>query len=258
LGADVYADRIRVKQILYNLLSNAIKFTPNSGRVRVECAVEQGNLEVSVSDTGIGVPPEEREAIFEKFHQVGSTSSQGTGLGLAITKRLVEQHGGTISLASDPGRGSRFTFTLALAGSSLSGPLDATPTGETAPSLPAGLKISVIEDNDENRALLEAMLGTTVAVTAFNGGAAALEACRRNPPDVAVTDIAMNGLDGLEFLKQMRADPRLRAIPVIAVSAHAMAGDRERFLAAGFDAYLEKPVEGRAALLQAIRKVLPS
>jgi signal transduction histidine kinase len=115
LDADIYADRVRAKQILYNLLSNAIKFTPNTGCVSVQAAVLPPSLEISVSDTGIGIPIEEQDAIFEKFHQVGAHSSQGTGLGLAITRRLVEQHGGSISVNSVPGQGSRFTFTLALA-----------------------------------------------------------------------------------------------------------------------------------------------
>jgi PAS domain S-box-containing protein len=113
----VEADRLRVKQILVNLLSNAVKFTPEGGRVHVSANVEADVLVVSVTDTGIGVPEEEHESIFDKFHQVGATTKgvrEGTGLGLAITRRLVEQHGGTIRVASEPNRGSRFTFTIPL------------------------------------------------------------------------------------------------------------------------------------------------
>lgn len=111
------ADRLRVKQILVNLLSNAVKFTPDSGRIVVEAGANSGKIEVSVSDTGIGIPLAEHASIFDKFHQVGSTTKgvrEGTGLGLAITKSLVEQHGGTISVESTPGQGSRFTFTIPL------------------------------------------------------------------------------------------------------------------------------------------------
>jgi PAS domain S-box-containing protein len=111
------ADRLRIKQVLVNLLSNAIKFTPEGGRIRLEASVQEPFVVVSVSDTGVGIPPEEHESIFDKFHQVGATTKgvrEGTGLGLAITKRLVEQHGGTISVQSQPQRGSTFVFTLPL------------------------------------------------------------------------------------------------------------------------------------------------
>lgn len=111
----VEADRLRIKQVLVNLLSNAIKFTPEGGRIRLEARVQDVFVVVSVSDTGIGIPPEEHESIFDKFHQVGATTKgirEGTGLGLAITKRLVEQHGGTIRVKSQPQQGSTFLFTL--------------------------------------------------------------------------------------------------------------------------------------------------
>lgn len=114
----LYADRLRVKEILYNLLSNALKFTPDNGKVWVETLVRGQQLHVTVGDTGIGVHPSEHHTIFEKFYQVGSTTKgtrEGTGLGLAITKKLVELHGGTIWLDSRPGEGSRFNFTLPLA-----------------------------------------------------------------------------------------------------------------------------------------------
>lgn len=112
---EIYADRLRFKQILYNLLSNAVKFTPEGGRVWVEVTTPPGFVEVSVSDTGIGIPSAEQESVFDKFYQVGQRQAgglEGTGLGLAITRRLVEEHGGSIRLFSEPGKGSRFTFTI--------------------------------------------------------------------------------------------------------------------------------------------------
>jgi PAS domain S-box-containing protein len=115
----LFADRLRVKEILYNLLSNAVKFTPEHGTVWIESTVEADFLKVTVGDTGIGIVPEEQELIFEKFYQVGSTTKgtrEGTGLGLPITRKLVELHGGKMSLHSVPGEGSRFTFTLPLSG----------------------------------------------------------------------------------------------------------------------------------------------
>jgi PAS domain S-box-containing protein len=114
----VDADRLRITQILYNLLSNAVKFTPKGGRIRIDAGIADGMARITVGDTGIGIPPQEHAAIFESFHQVGATAGsgvrEGTGLGLPITRRLVEEHGGSIWLESEPGKGSRFTFTLPL------------------------------------------------------------------------------------------------------------------------------------------------
>jgi PAS domain S-box-containing protein len=115
--AALEADRLRVKQVLVNLLSNAVKFTPDGGQVRVEAYIRNGLVAFTVSDTGVGIAREEHQSIFDKFHQVGATAKgvrEGTGLGLAITKRLVEEHGGTIQVESEPNRGSRFTFTIPL------------------------------------------------------------------------------------------------------------------------------------------------
>jgi PAS domain S-box-containing protein len=115
LPATIFADRLRFKQVLFNLLSNALKFTPEGGRVRIDAAGRNGVIEISVSDTGIGIAKGQHEAVFDKFYQVGSTTKgvrEGTGLGLAITKALVEEHGGSIHLESEPGKGSRFTFTI--------------------------------------------------------------------------------------------------------------------------------------------------
>jgi PAS domain S-box-containing protein len=115
LSISLHADRVRFKEILYNLLSNAVKFTPEGGRIRVDAITRDSLAEVSVSDTGVGIPAEEQAAVFDKFYQVGSTTRgvrEGTGLGLAITKQLVEAHGGRIWLESEPGRGSHFHFTM--------------------------------------------------------------------------------------------------------------------------------------------------
>jgi signal transduction histidine kinase len=115
----VFADRLRMKQILFNLLSNALKFTPECSRIQVDAAPRNGFLEISVEDTGIGIPKEQHEAVFDKFYQVGATTKgvrEGTGLGLAITKALVEEHGGRVWVESQPGKGSRFTLTIPLRG----------------------------------------------------------------------------------------------------------------------------------------------
>jgi PAS domain S-box-containing protein len=115
VSADLFADRLRFRQILYNLLSNAVKFTPEGGKVWVSVEVKPGHVEVCVADTGIGIPATQHESIFDKFYQVGKRQaggSEGTGLGLAITKHLVEQHGGVVRVQSEPGKGSKFSFTI--------------------------------------------------------------------------------------------------------------------------------------------------
>jgi signal transduction histidine kinase len=259
---EIFGDRIRIKQMLYNLLSNAIKFTPKGGRVTLGAETAGAYLAISVTDTGIGIPPEEQQAIFEKFHQVGNSGSrfnEGTGLGLAITRRLVEQHGGSISVRSEPGKGSTFRFTLPLAERPARAAEDAAVTqlrdARAEPYRP-GLKVAVIEDNPENQALLHAMLCADYAVTEFANGPDALEAFRTQPPDLVILDIALPEMDGLEVLRRIRTTPALRGVPAIAASAYAMTGDREKFLAAGFDAYLVKPIASRATLLDAIRRVM--
>jgi signal transduction histidine kinase len=126
-GWAVYADRVRFKQILYNLISNAVKFTPKDGRISIDCSADGNLVRISVADTGIGIRPEDQALIFEEFRQVEGTAKtiqEGTGLGLAITKRLVEQQGGCISVESEVGKGSRFTFTL--------------PATSTSPDTPPG------------------------------------------------------------------------------------------------------------------------
>ena len=118
---EVIADERKIKQVLVNLLSNAVKFTPEGGRVEVRAAPANGGVEIAVSDTGIGIAPEDQEAIFEEFRQVGTDYArkrEGTGLGLALTRRIVELHGGRIWVKSEVGRGSTFTFTLPAAGTS--------------------------------------------------------------------------------------------------------------------------------------------
>jgi len=113
----IEADRLRVKQVLVNLLSNAVKFTPEGGRVSVEAGIRGTFVSLTVADTGVGISSDEHKSIFDKFYQVGATTKgvrEGTGLGLAITKRLVEQHGGSIHVESERNRGSRFTFTIPL------------------------------------------------------------------------------------------------------------------------------------------------
>ncbi len=246
--AEIFADDTRIRQILLNLLGNAIKFTA-SGFVKLKISGESREddvpvLRFQVADSGPGIPPEKQEAIFEAFRQLDGSVSRsygGTGLGLTICRQLVRLLGGEISLDSTPGVGSRFTFTVRYEQPPAPAPvLDSHP----ALSIPAGrLRILGAEDNAVNRRVIRAMaekLGHHVELV--NDGQAALDllAEREDDFDVLLMDIQMPVLDGLQATRQYRA--RGGRLPIIAMTAHAMAGDREECLAAGMNAFMPKPL----------------
>lgn len=257
----IYADRVRFKQIVYNLVSNSLKFTGKSGSVDVSMSALEHEVCFTVTDTGIGIPREEQDSIFDKFYQVRGAAGvqEGTGLGLAITKRLVEQHGGRIRVDSEPGHGSRFTFTLAQ-------PEAHTPSaepsadrraaaGDTEPA--ASLSVVLVEDNPSARVLMEAMLAPH-HVTCYEDGASALRGIPNLEPDIVLLDISLPDRSGVELLKALRSLGAVEQVPVVALSAHAMSGDREKFLEAGFDAYFSKPIADAATFQRAIEKLAAS
>jgi signal transduction histidine kinase/CheY-like chemotaxis protein len=240
VGHSVYADPLRLKQIIINLVSNALKFTPGNGCVKVTAVSGGSDTTIAVIDNGVGIPLDEQSAIFEKFYQARSPGPvvEGTGLGLAITKRLVEQHGGRIWVESEVGVGSRFVFTL-------------PPRGAGANSV----LIALVEDDPASRLLMEAMLAPPFAVRSYRDGAEALREIPRLLPDVILMDISLPDIDGIQVLKGLRSLNDVRQVPVIAVSAHAMAGDREGFLAAGFDAFVSKPIRDPDELKRTIERL---
>lgn len=254
----VYADRLRFKQIVYNLVDNALKFTPSGGRVALSASADDAEFRLEVADTGAGIPAEEQDSIFDKFHQVQSAMPvrEGVGLGLAITKRLVEQHGGGIGVESRPGHGSHFTFTLPLppGPATAAGPR-AGAAGASAPaSFGEPLDVALVEDNPSAQIMMQAMLAPH-RVRCYDTGAAALRELPKTKPQVVILDISLPDMSGMDVLKRFRSLKTSRDIPVIALSAHAMSGDRERFLEAGFDAYFSKPVTDSAALQRAIEQL---
>lgn len=259
----IVGDPMRFRQILNNLLSNAVKFTLE-GRVELHLRrageAASPRLMIEVSDTGIGIPADKLGAIFEEFTQAdGSTSRKfgGTGLGLAITRKLVRMMGGEITVKSEVGKGS--TFRVELPCREVAGPPGAPSVAETEPSPAEEARkatILVAEDNLINQRVVAAMLrreGYQVETAAHGGEAiAALERLR---PDLILMDIQMPVVDGLEATRRIRANPRWRRLPIIALTAHAMAGDRDLCLASGMDDYLTKPVN-RTQLVAAIEKHL--
>ncbi len=258
-------DEGRIRQILLNLVGNAIKFTP-AGGVRLEAGTAPGPadahpwLTLAVSDTGIGIPADKLHMVFETFTQVDASNTrahQGAGLGLSIVDRLARLMGGTVWIDSEPGVGTIVLCTLPLR------PADvATDHGEgaVAPQADGNLRILLVEDERVNRMAVGGLLrreGHTVLEAA--SGQEALKIFGRESVDAVLLDIQMPGMDGLETLAVLR-DPAIHGsratVPVIALTAYAMAGDRERFLAAGMDDYLAKPVETSAlrAALGRIRR----
>jgi signal transduction histidine kinase/CheY-like chemotaxis protein len=249
----VFADRIRFKQILYNLLSNAIKFTPKGGSVTVACVEEGGFIRVSVSDTGVGIRPEDQEMVFEEFRQVdGDSKHEGAGLGLAITRRLVELQGGKIWLESEAGKGSRFSLTL---------PVGSTADSETAVRPDAcNAQVSddrekplilIVDDDGPARELLAGYLepeGYRIAMA--SSASEAMEKARQLLPSAITLDVLMPRENGFKILLNLKGNPETAEIPIVMVS---VLEQQKTGFALGATDYLVKPVE-RSVLLTAIHK----
>ncbi|GEM_PF-356683 len=256
----VKADRLRFKQILYNLLSNAVKFTPKNGRVTIECVDYWDFVRVSVTDTGIGIGQEDQKVIFDEFRQVEGTADgvhEGTGLGLAITKRLVEQQGGQISVESELGKGSRFTFTLLIAETTSQARPNAEPPQAASGVAPSGRLtplVLLVDDEGPARELLASYLEPEYRIAMAESGTEALKKAQQLRPDAITLDVMMPGSTGFETLAALRKNPETADIPVIILS---IVDQKQVGFALGAADYLIKPVR-RPALLEAIGKHVPS
>jgi len=264
--SEVLSDPTRVRQAVVNLVGNAIKFTER-GSVRVSLGYEPEHQRacLEVRDTGIGIAPEKRASLFRPFEQADSSITRrfgGTGLGLAITKRIANLLGGDCAVESEPGRGSTFTFTLrappAADARMLESFAEAELRRDTGRALPCQETISacilLAEDGPDNQRLLSMMLrkaGAEVAVV--ENGQMAIERACAEAFDLILMDMAMPVMDGYTAARELRA--RGVDTPIVALTAHALAGEREKCLAAGCNAYLTKPID-RAALLTSIRALL--
>jgi signal transduction histidine kinase/CheY-like chemotaxis protein/low affinity Fe/Cu permease len=250
----IQADGRRLKQILVNLLSNAVKFTPEGGALGLEVVgdAEREAVHFTVWDTGIGILEEDMGRLFQPFVQLDSSLSRryaGTGLGLSLVYRLADMHGGSVSLESEVGKGSRFTVSLPWqkvaeeverSVESVEGEGKGAP--RAVPPTPDAPLLLLVEDNEENIKTLADYLGAKgYRVVVARDGAEAIERAREESPDLILMDIQMRGMDGLEATRRIRADADLGSIPIIALTALTMPGDRERCLAAGADEYLSKP-----------------
>src|ERR1039457_3998524 len=255
----VYADRVRFKQILYNLLSNAVKFTPKAGRIDIDCHGDGNSVCISVTDTGVGIRAEDQAVIFEEFRQVegpAGTTQEGTGLGLAITKRLYRQQGGRMSLESELGKGSRFTFTLPAGSRGSKTPAVNEPP---SPSIVIGEGrgkplILVVDDEITARELLASYLCPEYRIAMAESREEAVKQARHLRPDAITLDVMMPGGNGFETLAALKKAPETANIPIIIVS---IVDQKQVGFALGAVDYLVKPVR-KPVLLETIRKyVLP-
>jgi signal transduction histidine kinase/CheY-like chemotaxis protein len=241
---EVFADELRLKQVLLNLITNAVKFTGDSGSVVVRAVREGAEIRITVTDTGVGVPEADRERIFESFQQGGRGSSreEGTGLGLTLSRRIVELLGGHMWLETEVGHGSTFGFAIPARDRARAAPSDTDATG------PAG-QVVVIEDDRPSLALFGAYLsGAALEVITARDGQSGLATVRRTRPDAVLLDIRLPGIDGWAVLKALKADPETQDIPVIVVS---IVDERTRGVELGAAAYLVKPIR-REELLSAL------
>lgn len=266
----VVGDDRRLKQILVNLLNNAVKFTPNEGCIglRVQGHAKDECVRFTIWDTGVGIAAEDMDKLFEPFVQIDSRLArqyEGTGLGLALVYRMTKLHGGCVSVESEVGKGSCFTVSLpwsaqdqrSLAGhplrrsqsddgllvTDLATPPIAGATWNNRTNGAARLKVFIADDNETNASIFTDYLqGRGYEVAVAHNGTDALLRLRETKPDLILMDVQMPGMDGLEVMQQVRKEESLQHIPIVALTALAMPGDRDRCLAAGADEYLSKPV----------------
>lgn len=248
----VLGDPTGIKQAMINLLSNAIKYNRSEGQVTVSCTMSgEQRIRISVEDTGAGLAPEQLSQLFQPFNRLGQEcgSVEGTGIGLVVTKQLIEMMGGIIGVDSIVGAGSMFWFELAvssapkLSSSNFDGQV--LRERESVQTQAAQRTVLYVEDNPANLALVEALIGLRPdlkLLTAVDGPLGIQMACSY-PPDLILMDINLHGVSGYEALKILREDPTTAQIPIIALSAKAMARDIEQGLEAGFSQYITKPIK---------------
>ena len=243
---NLYSDILKIKQILSNLLSNAIKFTPTGSRVKCIVCYAKGKLNIRVKDYGIGIPKEKHESIFNSFYQMEGTTKKygGTGLGLSISRQLAKMLGGELTLQSEEGKGSAFTLSIIM------------PRGEEAQQemqsfreehAPLNGHILLVEDYEANRMFVGIILDNAgITYETANNGIEAIEKFKNGVYDLILMDENMPELGGIGATKAIREfekETGQKHTPIISLTANALKGDRERFLQAGMDDYISKPVE---------------
>ncbi|MFT3891072.1 MAG: PAS domain S-box protein [Anaerolineales bacterium] len=253
----MWADERRLKQMIVNLLSNAVKFTPEGGKLGLQITGNQNDNKVMITvwDTGIGIKEEDFERLFKPFVQLDAglaRESSGTGLGLALVAQMARLHGGSVSVESDAGKGSRFTIILpwepALAADAVE---RMKVTGQFRTIRPGKVQqtILVIEDTQEVVMMLKDYLEIAGYIVATaQDGLDGIAQAKFHHPDLILMDVQMPRMDGLEATQKLRQDPEFKHTPIIALTALAMPNDRERCITAGMDEYISKPVNLRGLI----------
>lgn len=252
---DLLVDERRIRQVLINLLNNAVKFTPEGGRITLEAHLSQnaidstGYVEIAVSDTGIGITQADLEGLFQPFTQIDSSLNrqyQGTGLGLALVKHLVELHDGHVSVTSQVGVGSRFTVELPCVNSGIhSEPKPQSSSDQTAACEKEGSSLILLVDDNEANVMTVSNYFEAKGYQLLVGsnGQEAIQLTLSENPDLILMDIQMPGIDGIEAIQEIRRYPNVVDVPIIALTACAMEGDRDRCLEAGANEYIAKPIK---------------
>jgi signal transduction histidine kinase len=284
--SDVWGDRHRLESVVGNLLGNAVKYTPTGGRITVGLSEREAEVELTVSDTGPGISPEDLPHVFERFYQGTHDSVRrrgGMGIGLALAQNLAELHGGRVTVASVPGQGATFTLTLPrgrghfrpdvlerrraqletpkgrraedVSAKSHAEPLPEPPSGVPTRPVPDFAfeggrrpRVLVVEDQDDLRELLRSLLAPSCDVLLANDGQTGLAIARQALPDLVLTDVMMPVLDGMGLAHAMKGEPALRSTPVLLLTARGGAESALEGFAAGADDYIEKPFHPRVLL----------
>jgi PAS domain S-box-containing protein len=253
-GGPVSGDPARLQQVVWNLLSNALKFTPKGGQIQVTVERVNSHVDVTVSDTGRGIPPEFLPHIFERFRQADSSTTRahgGLGIGLSLVKQIVELHAGSVTASSaGPGQGATFVVSLPLSIALPAQPGDSAarsgdPEKIERPVVLEGLKVLFVDDDPDGRAMGRRILSDHHAEVMLAASAdEALELVRKTRPDVLVSDIGMPGADGYDLIRRVRQLPDAEGggVPAVALTAFARSEDRRRVLLAGYEAHVAKPV----------------
>ncbi|MGE5630375.1 MAG: PAS domain S-box protein [Caulobacteraceae bacterium] len=252
----VNGDPYRLKQVINNLVGNAVKFT-DTGSINLSASLiakddDYVELEFTVSDTGIGIAPEDMKRLFITFSQVDSSHTRkygGTGLGLAISKQLVEKMGGSIRVESAKGKGSSFYFTVKLGIGNIT--IDTSIDAPSIKKTSHPLQILLVEDDKVNQMVIARMIREAGhKIITANNGIEALQILNEKEIDIVLMDIQMPDMDGIEATRRIRAKETAagKRIPIIAITAYALQGDKERFLSVGMDGYISKPIQMKTFL----------